>query len=142
MGLTGPQLIILKEISEYDEISVGDIAKKVSLTQGTMTGILERMEKRDLVARRRSSEDKRRVMVKITESGMKLLRNSPPLMQEIFVEKFNQLPDWIQTMILSSLQHLVVIMDSKTGYDDSFFGTKAMEELKTESKRDEVSSLL
>ena len=114
VGLTGPQLVILQEISRLGSVSVGEVAKNVSLSQGTVTGILERMEKRDLVTRQRSAQDKRRVMVEITESGKKLLANAPPVMQENFLVKFNQLQNWEQTMILSALQRLVGMMDAKT----------------------------
>ena len=114
VGLTGPQLVILQEIGHSDESSVGEIAKAISLSQGTVTGILERMEKRALVARRRSESDKRRVMVRITAAGRKVLETAPPLMQESFVEQFNHLQDWEQAMILSSLQRLVSIMDAKS----------------------------
>lgn len=91
VGLTGPQLVILHYISTIKEISVGEVAKNVSLSQGTVTGILERMEKRELIVRQRSIQDKRRVMVQITESGKQLLATAPPVMQESFLEKFNQL---------------------------------------------------
>ena len=114
VGLTGPQLVILQEISRLGTVSVGEVAKNVSLSQGTVTGILERMEKRGLVFRQRSSQDKRRVMVNITETGKKLLINAPPIMQENFLEKFNQLQDWEKTMILSTLQRLVGMMDART----------------------------
>jgi len=114
VGLTGPQLVILQEISRLGSVSVGEVAKNVSLSQGTVTGILERMEKRDLVTRQRSAQDKRRVMVEITESGKKLLANAPPVMQENFLVKFNQLQNWEQTMSLSALQRLVGMMDAKT----------------------------
>ena len=114
VGLTGPQLVILQEIGHSDEVSVGEIAKAISLSQGTVTGILERMEKRALVARRRSESDKRRVMVRITADGKKVLETAPPLMQESFVEQFNHLQEWEQSMILSSLQRLVSIMDAKS----------------------------
>ena len=113
VGLTGPQLMILQEIVHAGEVSVGEVAKAISLSQGTVTGILERMEKRELVTRRRSESDRRRVLVKATTSGKALLETAPPLMQEAFVERFNSLQDWEQNMILCSLQRLVTIMDAK-----------------------------
>jgi DNA-binding MarR family transcriptional regulator len=113
VGLTGPQLVILHYISSKEEISVGDVAKNVSLSQGTVTGILERMEKRELVARQRNSHDKRRVMVRITESGKQLLAGAPPVMQESFLKEFYTIEIWEQTMILSALQRLVSMMDAK-----------------------------
>lgn len=112
VGLTSPQLVILKYISSAKEISVSEVAKNVSLSQGTVTGILKRMEKRGLVIRQRSSPDKRRVMVCITESGIRLLSTAPPVMQESFLKKFRKIESWEQTMILSTLQRLVSMMDA------------------------------
>jgi DNA-binding MarR family transcriptional regulator len=114
VGLTGPQLVILQEIAHLGEVNVGEIAQAVSLRQATVTGILERMEKRELILRRRSEHDKRRVMVSITASGKALLKEAPPLMQETFVERFYGLQEWEQNMILVSLQRLVSIMDAQT----------------------------
>ncbi len=113
VGLTGPQLMILQEVAHADEISVGEVAKTISLSQGTVTGIVERMEKRGLVTRRRSETDRRRVLVQATVAGKQLLETAPPLMQEAFVDRFSSLQDWEQTMILSALQRLVTIMDAK-----------------------------
>lgn len=113
VGLTGPQLVILLEVSKYDEISVGKIAKAISLSQATVTGILERLEKKSLILRRRDNIDRRRVLVRMTEDGLQLIETAPPLMQETFIEQFNDLKDWEQAMILSSLQRLVSMMDAK-----------------------------
>ena len=114
VGLTGPQLVILLEVSKFDEVSVGKIAKAISLSQATVTGVLERLEKRELVLRRRDDIDRRRVLVRITEDGLRLLETAPPPMQESFVEQFNALEDWEQAMMLSSLQRLVAMMDAKS----------------------------
>ena len=114
VGLTGPQLVILLEVSKFDEVSVGKIAKAISLSQATVTGVLERLEKRALVFRQRDDIDRRRVLVRITEDGLRLLETAPPPMQESFVEQFNALEDWEQAMILSSLQRLVAMMDAKS----------------------------
>ena len=109
-GLTGPQLVILKEISGHDEISPGHLAKEVSLSQATVTGITERLSKRGFIVRRRSENDRRRVLLSITTEAELMLESGPPIMQVEFVEAFNRLKDWEQSMILSSLQHLVNLM--------------------------------
>ena len=113
VGLTGPQLVILHEITRHEKVSTGEIAQAVSLSQATVTGILERMEKQRLLTRQRSDSDKRRVMVSITKTGKQILEKSPPLMQEAFVEKFGSLKEWEQMMILSALQRLVDIMNAE-----------------------------
>jgi DNA-binding MarR family transcriptional regulator len=121
--LTGPQLVILQEISRMGEVTAGEIAHAVSLSQPTVTGILERMENRGLLARRRSERDKRRIMVRITRNGQQVLDDAPPLMQEAFIERFASLQEWEQTMILSSLQRLVSIMDAKAIQAAPFLAT-------------------
>ncbi len=112
-GLTGPQLIVLQEVSRSEEVSVGEIAKAVSLGQATVTGILERLENRGLIVRQRSKSDKRRVLVQATSASKQLLEKAPPPMQEHFIQKLTNLQDWEQAMILSSLQRIVFMMDAK-----------------------------
>lgn len=128
VGLTGPQLLILQEASRSGEVSVGKIAEAVSLGQATVTGIVERLEKKGLLERRRGEVDRRKVLVKITEQGKRLLAESPPLMQKYFIERFSRLHDWEQSMILSSLQRLVQMMDAKTIDAAPFLFTDPMDE--------------
>ena len=113
-GLTGPQLVVLQELSKHDEITPGHLAEAVSLSQATVTGILERLNKRDLIARRRSESDRRKVLVSITLEAVHMLDTGPPIMQHSFVEAFKGLQGWEQTMILSALQRLVALMNAET----------------------------
>ena len=78
-----------------------------------MTGVLDRLEKRGYVVRKRSKQDRRRTLVEITASGNHILATAPPLMQESFIEQFVELQTWEQHMILSSLHRLVAMMDAK-----------------------------
>lgn len=113
-GLTGPQLVVLQEISRHTEITPGRLAKAVSLSQATVTGILDRLKRRGLVTRRRSETDRRSVLVRSTTDANQMLTAGPPIMQLSFVTAFNNLENWEQTMILSSLQRLVTLMDAET----------------------------
>ncbi len=128
VGLTGPQLVILREISSIDEVTAGEIAQAVSLSQATVTGIMDRMEKRGLIARKRSEHDKRKIMIRITDAGQDIVESAPPLMQEAFTQRFTSLPAWEQTMILSALLRLVSIMDAKTIQAAPFLATNIIGE--------------
>jgi DNA-binding MarR family transcriptional regulator len=112
VGLTGPQLIALREISRSNEVSLGEVARAISLSQATVTGIIERLEKQGLVGRRYSEIDRRKVLVHISKDGKQLLDVAPPLLQESFMNRFNGLADWEQAMILSSLQRIVSMLDA------------------------------
>ena len=112
-GLTSPQLIVLREVNAHGQVTAGEVAHAVSLSQATITGIFERLEKRGLITRQRSCDDRRRILVKPTLEATKRLAGSPPLMQESFVDAFDKLQDWEKSMILSSLQRLVSLMNAQ-----------------------------
>lgn len=112
-GLTGPQLVLLKELSARDGDSVSKLTQAVHLSQATVTGILDRLEKRELVRRQRSDEDRRRVQIWLTDAGRELLAEAPTLLQEEFIDQLASLDDWEQTQILSSLQRVVSMMEAK-----------------------------
>ncbi len=112
-GLTGPQLVLLETIRARSGISVTALARATSLSQATVTSILNRLEKKGFIFRKRSETDKRRMMVELTKAGECLLEKAPPPLQETFVDQFGSLENWEQSMILSSLQRLVVMMEAR-----------------------------
>ena len=112
-GMTGPQLLILKEISLSNEISVSEIAKSVSLSQATVTDILVRLEQQGYIHRRRGETDKRKVYVEVTEKTLAILESNPSLLQVDFVERFAKLEDWEQLLLLSSLLRIASLMDAE-----------------------------
>jgi len=112
-GLTAPQLLVMQAILSEEEMTMGEIAKSVSLSQATITSILDRLENRGLVERYRGKEDKRRVYAHVTEAGKALLQKAPTPLQVEFAQRFNQLENWEQTQILSSLQRVAAMMKAE-----------------------------
>jgi len=110
--LTGPQLYVLQVLGGEAELTAGALAKASSMSQATMTGILQRLERRGLVQRRRSETDKRSVLICLTDAGRELLAQGPPGLQESFVATFLTLDDWEQSLIVSSLQRVVSMMEA------------------------------
>lgn len=113
-GFTGPQLVVLQEIAKREEIKPGQLARAVSLSQATVTGILDRLEGRGLISRRRSESDRRSVLVRTTPKAVHMLNTGPPVMQVSFAEAFQRLEDWEQTHILSALQRIVSLMNAES----------------------------
>jgi DNA-binding MarR family transcriptional regulator len=112
-GLTGPQLTVLRELSRTEGMSVGELTRAIHLSQATVTGILDRLEKRQMVRRQRSDRDKRRVLLELTPRAQEILSLAPPPLQENFTSEFSKLADWEQTQILSSLQRVVGMLEAK-----------------------------
>lgn len=112
-GFTGPQLLVMQALARAEEITAGDLAKQVNLSQGTITSILDRLEKRELVKRIRSDTDRRRVFVSLTDEGRERLSVAPTLLQERFIQRFAELKEWEQHQMLASLQRLAEMMDAQ-----------------------------
>src|SRR5690606_26078635 len=98
---------------EKTSVSSGQLAKEISLSQATITTILDRLESRALVKRERSASDKRKVYVHLTEQGRAVLAQAPTPLQAHFIEQFSQLQLWEQTAIISSLQRVAQMMDAE-----------------------------
>jgi hypothetical protein len=79
----------------------------------TVITILDRLEKKDLVFRERSKEDKRKVHAYLTDEAMSLLIDAPLPLQDHLSRQFNDLPDWEQTMLISSLQRVAHMMNAE-----------------------------
>lgn len=62
-------LTILWVLWVWGDMPTSRLAEECGLAKGTLTGMLTTLEKRYLVARHRVEEDKRRVMVRLTEAG-------------------------------------------------------------------------
>ncbi|MEP0072190.1 MAG: MarR family transcriptional regulator [Marinomonas sp.] len=113
-GLTIPQIMVLRSIEELGDVTVRRISDSVSLSQATVTTILNRLEDRKFVERVRAQKDKRIVNARLTSLGQDILKTAPPLLHEKFIDEFESLDDWEQTQVLSSLQRIAVMMDAES----------------------------
>lgn len=112
-GLTAPQILLLQTIRNKGEVTIGQLANEVSLSQATVTTILDRLEKRGYIYRARSQQDKRKVHAYLTEPGVEVLKDAPIPLQDHFASQFEELQDWEKTMILSALQRIAQMMDAQ-----------------------------
>ncbi len=113
VGLTGPQLMVMQNIQEKPGIMVKEIAENINLSPATITNILDRLEARDLAQRIRSTTDKRKVGVFVTEKGKDALQDAPRPLQEHFIERFNHLKEWEQSQMVATMQRIATMMDAE-----------------------------
>lgn len=112
-GLTAPQILLLQTIRNKGSMTIGELAILMSLSQATVTTIVDRLEKRQLVSRERSTTDKRKVHALLTEDGLEVLKSAPIPLQHQFTRQFEVLEEWEQTMIIASLQRIAHMMDAQ-----------------------------
>lgn len=70
--ITYPQYLVLLVLWEKDEQTVNYISKKLILNTNTITPLLQRMESQDLLSRKRSGKDERKVVISLTDKGKQL----------------------------------------------------------------------
>jgi DNA-binding MarR family transcriptional regulator len=73
-GLTGPQLTVISILSELGDLSLSSLSERIRAQNSTVTGIIDRMEREGLVRRERSAEDRRIVLIRLTDKGQTLAR--------------------------------------------------------------------
>ena len=112
-SVTGPQLVALQELARLGQAPVGALARNVHVSHPTMTGILDRLEKRGLVQRTRDTQDRRRMTATPTAKGLRLLESAPSPLQDRFRFEFSKLEEWEQTQVLASLQRIAAMMDAE-----------------------------
>lgn len=112
-GLTAPQLILMRSIKELGDVTIKQLSNHTNMSQATATTILDRLERNGYVQRVRSITDKRKVHAHLTESGMEVLRHAPMPLQQSFINKFQQLEEWEQSLLLSSVQRISTMMNAK-----------------------------
>lgn len=117
-GLTGPQMLCLREVAARGSLTTGSLALAVALSPATLTGILDRLEVRGLVSRERRPEDKRRVLVSLTAVGRQMAQELPSPLQVRFTDKLLDLPPDEQAAIRKALGSVAKMMEIGDGAAD------------------------
>ena len=89
--LTTPQLLCLRLLAQEGPLTPGALAKEMYLSQATITGVLDRLEKRDMVQRRRDQSDRRKVSIHLTLQGQEAVRRAPRPLHERFASRLEAL---------------------------------------------------
>lgn len=111
LEITYPQYLVLLVLWEKDGITVNEITDKLVLNTNTVTPLLKRMEKQSLITRTSSKEDLRKVVIRLTENGMKMREKAAGIpynlikklniqSSEITIEDVNALKSMLSKLII------------------------------------------
>ncbi|WP_297100034.1 MarR family winged helix-turn-helix transcriptional regulator [uncultured Draconibacterium sp.] len=112
-GVSIPQVLCLNFLRESDnyQTTQGELRKFLNLNPSTVSGIINRLEKKGYLARLPKTGDKRVVNIALTSAGDKLLSTMPSLLHEQLSEKLLQLSDEELEVVEAGLNTLVKILD-------------------------------
>ncbi len=111
--VTGPQLVCLLTLKEHDSITATELSSRVYLSPSTVVGILDRLEEKNLITRKRDKRDRRRVYLSLTELGLELAAKAPSPLQDRLATALKNLPEMEQLTIALSLERVVDLMEAR-----------------------------
>jgi DNA-binding MarR family transcriptional regulator len=109
-GITGPQLWTLKALSANGSLPLGQLSKMMYLHPSTITGVVDRLEKKGYVVRDQVHEDRRVVMVQLTPNGRKVIRRAPSPIQGKMIYGLKKLKREDLNFIYHSVERLVKML--------------------------------
>jgi DNA-binding MarR family transcriptional regulator len=112
-GVSIPQVLCLNFLHNSDnyQATQAEIRKFLNLNPSTISGIINRLENKGLVARLPRSGDKRKVTIFITSKGDRLIKRIPSLLDDRLSNKLVKFDDKTLQHLLESLELLVNILE-------------------------------
>ena len=105
-GLSTSQVLVLQLLEADGPLAAGRLASDLLFSKSTITALLDGLEERGLIDRKRDERDRRSVIVSLTQAGRQVLSTAPSPLQAHLIEQFRGLPDWEKSSLLAALQRV------------------------------------
>ncbi|WP_136475403.1 MarR family winged helix-turn-helix transcriptional regulator [Pseudomonas sp. DG56-2] len=102
-GVTAAQFKVLIIVSQYGVDTPAELCRYLSLDSGSMTRMLDRLEQKQLIERRRCPDDRRQVRLGLSEEGQNLADQLP----QIGAAAMNELVGVLDATELATLEGLL-----------------------------------
>ena len=102
-GITAAQFKVLIIMAQFGVDTPAELCRHLSLDSGSMTRMLDRLEQKDLLSRKRSELDRRQVQLVLTQDGQRLADMLP----HIGAKALNQLAGVLEPGELETLERIL-----------------------------------
>ncbi|WNG40461.1 MarR family transcriptional regulator [Archangium minus] len=113
MELTAPQIHALLWLGQDGALTMGELARRLGITEKTVTGVVDRLEREGHVQRERSPEDRRVIRCRLTASGSRLHRK----LDRTVVQDMGRMLEYLDTTdrraLFRILEKLIASAESK-----------------------------
>lgn len=112
-GLTTSQLMILLVLMDMKDaaLPIGNLTQELAISFPSVTGIIDRLYKENLVERTHSEQDRRLVLVKLTDEGKEIADKLMKSFEELLFTVFEKLPETEQKSIMKSIESVFTFSD-------------------------------
>jgi DNA-binding MarR family transcriptional regulator len=109
--VSAAQLNCILTLYEHGPLPPSKIANHMMVKSSTVTGVVDRLEKKGLAERMRNSPDRRVITIQLTEAGKKLAQHAPPPIQQKIIDGLKQTENAKKEQIVRSLNILTSMLD-------------------------------
>ncbi len=110
-NITGPQFSALQWLISEGNLTIGELSQKMKLACSTITDLIDRMEKSDLVERQKDEKDKRIVRIHVQEKGHDLVQKVLRKRRLFLDEKLKNYKEEDKNYLMKSLESLYQAMN-------------------------------
>ncbi len=113
-GFTGPQSLVIKSLySSNKPLSSVALSRNLCVTPANITGIIDRLEEKEIVKRIKRQDDRRQNLIELTEQGKKYGEKLPDLIEEKLIKGLANLNPTEIYGIYSALDNIINIIGVK-----------------------------
>jgi DNA-binding MarR family transcriptional regulator len=102
-------LMILKMLRESGPITIGEIGELIAVSQSQMTHSTDKLIKLGMVKRHISTDDRRKIRIRLTDKGTEYLEKLEPVMRSRMESKLTALTDEDMDRLATSLKQIADI---------------------------------
>lgn len=103
LGLTGPEFDVLATLGNRPGMTFKEIGENTLITKTTLTGVVDRLERKGLVERRACPEDRRCIRAVLTEKGDSLFR-------QVFPEHVGKISEQLASLDAGEREQLIAAL--------------------------------
>jgi DNA-binding MarR family transcriptional regulator len=108
------QLVVLYSLYKRDNISISELSKDVFLDNSTLTGLIDRLGRADLVRRVEAPHDRRSYQIVLTKKAKRLKEDTLKTMREIETKMLERFSEAEINAFRGILQHIFSTLDCST----------------------------
>jgi DNA-binding MarR family transcriptional regulator len=121
LGVTGAQLFVLTQLRATPSLSINALAERTMTHQSTVSVVVRRLVRRNLVKKVRAEDDARRVELTLTPAGSRLLDDAPEVIQVRLANAIGSLPATDRRHLARALGRLVKQVSADEAAAPMFF---------------------
>lgn len=106
-GVSGSRMAILQEVARQPGVGITELAGRLAIHQSTCSILVDKLEARGLVIKKRSRGDQRRVGLSVSAEAQRLLAAAPRPAEPVLPEALNAMPDGALESLSHNLSQLI-----------------------------------